>query len=58
LEILFDTSHRDALAMIKIEEKLQYFLAQRQKGSWRFNDLSSSSTLFYPEKRRVEEKDY
>jgi len=31
LESLFDTSHRDALAMIKIEEDRQFLLAQREK---------------------------
>jgi len=31
LESLLDTSHRDAFAMIKIEEDRQFLLAQREK---------------------------
>jgi len=32
LENLFDISHRNALAMIKIEEDCQFLIAQREKG--------------------------
>jgi len=34
LESLFDISHRDALAMIKIEEKVSFSLLRGRKGVW------------------------
>jgi len=57
MQSLFDISHKDALAIIKIK-KTSFFHAQRQKGRRRVQRSKFVFDIVYPEKRRVEEKDY